>query len=97
MKYISERKECIQHALFGDSKEDLDGPFEVLIGADIAGKLITENHLQQGSGLTEIETKLGWSVIGRVNDRSSGLLVASKVSTSVRIFELWELDSQDIT
>ncbi|KAF8793570.1 hypothetical protein HNY73_001628 [Argiope bruennichi] len=30
--------------------EDLDGPIEILIGADVAGKLITGNHLQTEKG-----------------------------------------------
>ncbi len=77
--------------------EDLDGPIEVLIGADIAGKLITGNHLQLKSGLTAIETKLGWTVIGRPNNESSGLLVASMLTTSACISDLWTLDSLGIT
>ncbi|XP_055928686.1 uncharacterized protein LOC129959818 [Argiope bruennichi] len=48
----------------------LDGPIEILIGADVAGKLITGNHLQLKNGITAIETKLGWTVIGRANNPS---------------------------
>ncbi|GFW09694.1 glutamate-gated chloride channel [Trichonephila clavipes] len=78
-------------------EEDLDSPIQILIEAYIAGKVITDNHLELGSGLTAFETKLGWTVIGRENDQSLSLLVTSMLLTSVCIPELWALDSLGIT
>ncbi|XP_054713434.1 uncharacterized protein LOC129222896 [Uloborus diversus] len=75
--------------------EDREGPIEILIGADIAGKLITGNHLQLKSGLTAIETKLGWTVIGRSNNESASFLISSMLTTSS--CDLWALDSLGIT
>ncbi|GFS71936.1 integrase catalytic domain-containing protein [Trichonephila clavipes] len=37
----------------------------LLIGADNIGKLLTGNLIEFDSGLTAIETKLGWTVIGK--------------------------------
>ncbi|GBO31807.1 hypothetical protein AVEN_149274-1 [Araneus ventricosus] len=42
-----------------------DGPIEILIGADIAGKLMTGGFKPLASGPAEIETKLGWTVFGK--------------------------------
>ncbi|XP_055926927.1 uncharacterized protein LOC129958458 [Argiope bruennichi] len=77
--------------------EDLDGPIEILIGADVAGKLITGNHLQLKNGITAIETKLGWTVIGRANSENTSLLITSILTTSACITDLWTLDSLGIT
>ncbi|KAF8778730.1 hypothetical protein HNY73_015426 [Argiope bruennichi] len=77
--------------------EDLDGPIEILIGADVAGKLITGNHLQLKNGITAIETKLGWTVIGRANSENTSLLITSMLTTSACITDLWTLDSLGIT
>ncbi|GFT32057.1 uncharacterized protein TNCV_3468811 [Trichonephila clavipes] len=38
----------------------------LLIGVDNIGKLLTGNLIEFDSGLTAIETKLGWTVIGKV-------------------------------
>ncbi|XP_055932029.1 uncharacterized protein LOC129962308 [Argiope bruennichi] len=77
--------------------EDLDGPIEILIGADVAGKLITGNHLQLKNGITAIETKLDWTVIGRANSENTSLLITSMLTTSACITDLWTLDSLGIT
>ncbi|KAF8778899.1 hypothetical protein HNY73_015580 [Argiope bruennichi] len=77
--------------------EDLDGPIEILIGADVAGKLITGNHLQLKNGITAIETKLGWMVIGRAKSENISLLITSLLTTSACITDLWTLDSLGIT
>ncbi|GFX62459.1 DUF1758 domain-containing protein [Trichonephila clavipes] len=41
----------------------------LLIGADNIGKLLTGNLIEFDSGLTAIETKLGWTVIGKAMGR----------------------------
>ncbi|GFW78801.1 uncharacterized protein TNCV_4262211 [Trichonephila clavipes] len=72
----------------------------LLIGADNIGKL-TGNLIEFDSGLTAIETKLGWTVIGKVcsNDKNVMLTTSSlhvrNVCVSVK--ELWELDVLGIT
>ncbi|GBM38066.1 hypothetical protein AVEN_40947-1 [Araneus ventricosus] len=39
------------------------GPIELLIGADVAGKLLTGGYKLLPSGLVAIETRLGWTVM----------------------------------
>ncbi|GFS92163.1 integrase catalytic domain-containing protein [Trichonephila clavipes] len=42
------------------------GPIEVLLGADVAGKLITGRREELKTGLVALETKLGWTLMGKV-------------------------------
>ncbi|GFX77522.1 DUF5641 domain-containing protein [Trichonephila clavipes] len=71
----------------------------LLIGADNIGKLLTGNLIEFDSGLTAIETKLGWTVIGKVcsNDKNVMLTTSSLHVRNVRFKELWELDVLGIT
>ncbi|GFX54085.1 uncharacterized protein TNCV_2337211 [Trichonephila clavipes] len=71
----------------------------LLIGADNIGKLLTGNLIEFDSGLTAIETKLGWKVIGKVcsNDKNVMLTTSSLHVRNVSIKELWELDVLGIT
>ncbi|GFY30604.1 DUF1758 domain-containing protein [Trichonephila clavipes] len=70
-----------------------------LIGADNIGKLLTGNLIEFDSGLTAIETKLGWTVIGKVcsNDKNVMLTTSSLHVRNVSVKELWELDVLGIT
>ncbi|KAF8771729.1 hypothetical protein HNY73_019109 [Argiope bruennichi] len=77
--------------------EDLEGPMEILIGDDVAGKLITGNHLQLKNGITAIETKLGWMVIGHANSENTSLLITSMLTTNACITDLWTVESFGIT
>ncbi|GFT48761.1 integrase catalytic domain-containing protein [Trichonephila clavipes] len=71
----------------------------LLIGADNIGKLLTGNLIEFDSSLTAIETKLGWTVIGKVcsNDKNVMLTTSSLHVRNVSIKELWELDVLGIT
>ncbi|GFU55542.1 integrase catalytic domain-containing protein [Trichonephila clavipes] len=71
----------------------------LLIGADNIGKLLTKNLIEFDSGLTAIETKLGWTVIGKVcsNDKNVMLTTSSLHVRNVSVKELWELDVLGIT
>lgn len=44
---------------------------EVLIGADVAGKLLTGRKCDLKNGLTAIETRLGWTVLGKLSTRKN--------------------------
>ncbi|GFS86621.1 DUF1758 domain-containing protein [Trichonephila clavipes] len=63
------------------------------------GKLLTGNLIEFDSGLTAIETKLGWKVIGKVcsNDKNVMLTTSSLHVRNVSVKELWELDVLGIT
>ncbi|GFT87866.1 DUF1758 domain-containing protein [Trichonephila clavipes] len=71
----------------------------LLIGADNIGKLLTGNLIEFDSGFTAIETKLGWTVIGKVcsNNKNVMLTTSSLHVRNVSIKELWELDVLGIT
>ncbi|UYV81161.1 hypothetical protein LAZ67_20000199, partial [Cordylochernes scorpioides] len=67
---------------------------EVLIGADIAGRLLTDDQRRISSGLVAIRTKLGW--IPRippteVRDDISSLCVTTLLSLDLE--NLWKLDA----
>jgi len=51
----------------GESRESIS----LLIGADVAGKLFTGKITQLNQGATAIETKLGWTILGRNSEESS--------------------------
>ncbi|XP_035205210.1 uncharacterized protein LOC118180199 [Stegodyphus dumicola] len=62
--------------------DDCQNPIEILIGADVAGKLMTGGRRELSCGLVAIETKFGWSVMGRMPNTSKNL---------------WTLDTLEIT
>ncbi|BES91553.1 Pao retrotransposon peptidase [Nesidiocoris tenuis] len=78
------------------------GPIEILIGADVAGKLFTGNHASLSSGLVAIETKLGWTLIGKMPSTSSknetlAMTVTSMLTREAKLSDLWSLDVLGIT
>ncbi|XP_043484942.1 uncharacterized protein LOC122512885 [Leptopilina heterotoma] len=40
-------------------------PVDLLIGADVAGKLLTGRKIDLDNGLTAVETHLGWTIMGK--------------------------------
>ncbi|XP_055952605.1 uncharacterized protein LOC129988406 [Argiope bruennichi] len=113
MSYEPTSCEYLQHSLFGGKHtgelaaynvnivDNCEDPIEILIGADVAGKLMTGGYREMSCGLVAIETKLGWSVMGRITDTArsecSSLLVQSMLSTAETITDLWPLDTLGIT
>ncbi|XP_011858695.1 PREDICTED: uncharacterized protein LOC105556222 [Vollenhovia emeryi] len=74
-------------------------PIKILIGADIAGKLMTGRTQQLKCGLTAIETHLGWTLMGETPNASSERLAVQTTSMLQRetcISDLWNLDVIDI-
>ncbi|GBM21356.1 hypothetical protein AVEN_149923-1 [Araneus ventricosus] len=59
-KWLQELRENIS---FSDKN---DGPIEILIGADIEGKLMTGGFKLLASGPATIETKLGWMFLEKM-------------------------------
>ncbi|UYV73927.1 hypothetical protein LAZ67_11001490 [Cordylochernes scorpioides] len=87
---------------FLEGSEELDvsdlmrDRIEVLIGADIAGRLLTDDQRRISSGLVAIRTKLGWTVMGKippteVRDDTSSLCVTTLLSLDLE--NLWKLDA----
>lgn len=72
------------------------GPIEVLIGADVAGKLFTGQRKELKNGLVAMETKLGWTLMGKVPETQKRGKMSSTVTTMfvehVNISNLWNLE-----
>ncbi|GBN28277.1 hypothetical protein AVEN_260535-1 [Araneus ventricosus] len=65
----------------------------LLIGADVLGKLLTGNTVELESGLTAVETKLGWTVFGKGSCKKDNILTTlSMHSMNVPINKLWQLE-----
>jgi hypothetical protein len=69
-------------------------PIEVLIGADIYGKLLTGWREVLQCGLVAIETYLGWVVTGKVQNKQkvSSMTALTMFAQSESMNKLWELD-----
>ncbi|GLV44559.1 hypothetical protein CBL_12094 [Carabus blaptoides fortunei] len=69
---------------------------ELLIGADVAGKLFTGNRQILKSGLVAFETLLGWTMVGKTPRRGEQtntiMTMTSLLTTDMNITELWQLD-----
>ncbi|UYV74745.1 hypothetical protein LAZ67_12000769 [Cordylochernes scorpioides] len=77
-------------------------PIELLIGADIYGKLMTGKTLQLDCGLIAMLTHFGWTLLGSLkewSDEENSMLVMSMNTTfgdSIQDFsisQLWDLDT----
>ncbi|KAG5869803.1 hypothetical protein JTB14_037538 [Gonioctena quinquepunctata] len=70
-------------------------PIEILIGADVAGKLYTGRRHILTCGLVAVETLLGWTLMGRIPSDlpnfSTTLTVHSLFVKDATITKLWEL------
>lgn len=91
------KKKNVQLCDNGEGNE----PITVLLGADVAGKLFTGKVLQLDNGATAIETKLGWTLLGKnLIERSkedTALVIVSMMTQEASISDLWRLDSLGIT
>ncbi|GBO14256.1 hypothetical protein AVEN_177158-1 [Araneus ventricosus] len=72
-------------------------PIQVLIGADIMGKLRTGRRKLLSSGLVAVETHLGWTLMGKVPQVSTervnlAMTVTSLFVNEAEIADLWRLD-----
>lgn len=89
-------KLCDLNNNFDSYNESID----MLIGADIAGKLFTGNKFHLSNGLTVLESKLGWTVMGKESnddERSDiALTTLSMFITESKISDLWSLDTLGI-
>ncbi|XP_043476290.1 uncharacterized protein LOC122507569 [Leptopilina heterotoma] len=74
---------------------------DVLIGADIAGKLLTGKKFVLKNGLTAFETLLGWTIIRRLPEKSksvdSAIMITTMLVREARVTDLWNLDVIGIT
>ncbi|GFU42294.1 integrase catalytic domain-containing protein [Trichonephila clavipes] len=81
----------------------LGGKIEILLGADVAGKLLTGTMFYLKSGPVAIKTKLGWTLMGKTYrnetkfDKNHFMNVTSMFVNDMCISDLWKLDSLGIT
>ncbi|GFW58906.1 integrase catalytic domain-containing protein [Trichonephila clavipes] len=73
------------------------GPIEVLLGADVAGKLITGRREELKTGLVALETKLGWTLMGKVprytNKKDTSMNIVTMLSQEdIPVSSLWDLE-----
>ncbi|GFW10477.1 putative RNA-directed DNA polymerase from transposon X-element [Trichonephila clavipes] len=72
---------------------------ELLLGADVIGNILTDNSLKLSSGVTVVQTKLGYTVIGKTNTIHNSLCnnVVSLHCANFTVTDLWNLDAIGIT
>ncbi|UYV83547.1 hypothetical protein LAZ67_23001438 [Cordylochernes scorpioides] len=76
------------------------GPLEILIGADIAGKLLTGEHRILPSGLVAVQTRLGWTLMGKIPATEEETSVSGLCTTSLLTSDLenlWRLEAIGIS
>ena len=77
--------------------DHVNGPIELLIGADVAGQFFTgKQHILQ-CGLVLMETKFGWTIMGKVSTnvtgpKSSCMIVTSMLINDKMVSDLWNLE-----
>jgi hypothetical protein len=89
-------KEFSENGLSRSQFKDNSGPIEILIGADVAGKIVTGNVIKLDCGLTAMETNLGWTLLGKIphcNPKlTKAMIVTSMLIDNLNISDLWKLD-----
>ncbi|GFW09338.1 putative RNA-directed DNA polymerase from transposon X-element [Trichonephila clavipes] len=72
---------------------------ELLLGADVIGNILTDNSLKLSSGVTVVQTKFGYTVIGKTNTIHNSLCnnVVSLHCANFTVTDLWNLDAIGIT
>jgi hypothetical protein len=92
--WVSElRKRNIKLSDIGQTVE----PIEVLLGADVAGRLLTGRQEVLSGGVVAVETYLGWTLMGKVPrdgavNSNLAITVTSLFIKEAEIADLWNLD-----
>jgi len=88
-----------RHICLSDTGEEQEA-ISLLIGADVAGKILTGRVMQINQGITALETKLGWTILGKeldVSEEDTALMVVSMFTNEASVTDLWRLDTLGIT
>jgi len=88
-----------RHICLSDTGEEQEA-ISLLIGADVTGKLLTGRVMQISQGITALETKLGWTILGKeldVSEEDTVLMVVSMFTNETSVTDLWRLDTLGIT
>ncbi|GFS68534.1 putative RNA-directed DNA polymerase from transposon X-element [Trichonephila clavipes] len=72
---------------------------ELLLGADVIGNILTDNSLKLSSGVTVVQTKFGYTVIGKTKTIHNSLCnnVVSLHCANFTVTDMWNLDAIGIT
>ncbi|XP_051159157.1 uncharacterized protein LOC127280294 [Leptopilina boulardi] len=72
------------------------GCIDILVGADIAGKLLTGKRYELENGLVALETLLGWTVMGKLpnvtKEMDAAMLINVMFVKEADPCDLWRLD-----
>ncbi|GFX09100.1 CCHC-type domain-containing protein [Trichonephila clavipes] len=83
-----------------DDIQENTGPIEVLLGADVAGKLVTGRREELKTGLVALETKLGWTLMGKVprytDKKDTSMNIVTMLSQDIPVSSLWDLEMPGI-
>lgn len=94
-------KELEKEKIFlSELKSNSDEEISVLIGADIAGKLMTGKKFDLSNGLTAFETELRWTIMGKnkqVQRIERATEIHSMFVADAKVSDLWRLDILRIT
>ncbi|XP_035210940.1 uncharacterized protein LOC118185223 [Stegodyphus dumicola] len=76
--------------------EDSSGPIDLLIGADVAGRLFTDRKIVLSSGSVAIETYLAWTLIGKTSVNAEredkAMTIVTMFVKDANISDLFSLD-----
>ncbi|XP_046145659.1 uncharacterized protein LOC123988944 [Osmia bicornis bicornis] len=91
-EWCNELQENIHISDLGSHEQSIN----VLIGADIAGKFLTGQHQVLSCGLVAVETRLGWTIMGKVpgteNRRDPVITAISMFVKEENVADLWSLE-----
>ncbi|KAF2892030.1 hypothetical protein ILUMI_14143 [Ignelater luminosus] len=101
LKSLDNKYALKRNIILTDVDQSTD-PIEVLIGADVIGKLMTGKLHNLECGMTAVETKLGWTLMGKKPTEENSKDDAALIATSMFVQEadisnLWSLDVMGIT
>lgn len=75
---------------------DIKGPIQLLIGADKAGQLFTGKQHQLRCGLVALQTRFGWTIMGKITRERKKVCAASIAITmfvkGAKLCDLWDLE-----
>ncbi|XP_043466423.1 uncharacterized protein LOC122501193 [Leptopilina heterotoma] len=90
-------KRNIQLCDYNPNSQKGEDSIDMLIGADVIGKLMTGNKFDCSNGLTAFETNLGWTIMGRVPDNNNRedftMTALSMFVQEAKVSDLWSLDT----
>ncbi|GFQ65187.1 uncharacterized protein TNCT_513871 [Trichonephila clavata] len=95
VRYGPWMRELKRKKIFVTDFQNNSGPIEILLGADVVGKLFTGKREELMSGLVAMGTKLGWTLIGKapqLQHQNMNMTVVSMLSQELSVSFLWDLE-----